>query len=102
MEKKKRIKVDEKLVLCKSVLTLINRLIFQLFNVLLQDESLHSQEEVVICLEEHLEENENALTPECDQQITRLAELSADDFHLDRHIYVNCKHDREVFCAEVS
>ena len=49
-----------------------------------------------------MDEDVNALSSECDLQITRLAELSAQDFHLDHDLYLKCKGDRENFCAEVS
>lgn len=31
----------------------------------------------------------------------RVAELSADDFHLDRYLYFSCRDDRERFCEHV-
>ena len=30
-----------------------------------------------------------------------MAELSADDYHMDRPLYYACRDDREKFCAEV-
>ncbi|KAL7978740.1 hypothetical protein Chor_013229 [Crotalus horridus] len=34
----------------------------------------------------------------CMKAILRVAELSSDDFHLDRHLYFACRDDREHFC----
>lgn len=31
----------------------------------------------------------------------RVAELSSDDFHLDRYLYFSCRDDRERFCENV-
>lgn len=39
---------------------------------------------------------------ECQKAILRVAELSSDDFHLDRHLYFSCRDDRERFCQNVS
>lgn len=38
----------------------------------------------------------------CKKAILRVAELSSDDFHLDRHLYFACRDDRERFCENVS
>lgn len=38
---------------------------------------------------------------ECQKAILRVAELSSDDFHLDRHLYFSCRDDRERFCQNV-
>ena len=50
------------------------------------------------CLEEHQDE----LISNCQKQIYRLAELSSDDYHLDRPLYYACLDDREKFCAEIA
>lgn len=60
-------------------------------------QDIHSQNEVLECLEEH----EEKLSEQCQKQIDRLAELSADDYHLDRPLYYACKDDRERFCEQV-
>ena len=46
------------------------------------------------CLSEHVEK----LSPGCKTQILRIAELQADDYHLDRPLYYACRVDRERFC----
>ncbi len=38
---------------------------------------------------------------DCKKSIMRVAELSSDDFHLDRHLYFACREDREHFCENV-
>ncbi|KAJ7370349.1 hypothetical protein OS493_032848 [Desmophyllum pertusum] len=63
----------------------------------LEDEDIHSQNDVLECLEEHQEE----LSQKCQKQIYRLAELSSDDYHLDRPLYYACLDDRERFCADI-
>uniref|UniRef100_F6PW80 Golgi apparatus protein 1 n=1 Tax=Xenopus tropicalis TaxID=8364 RepID=F6PW80_XENTR len=67
----------------------------------------HSQGEVVSCLEKGIiKEAEEAntqmhISDKCKQAILRVAELSSDDFHLDRHLYFACRDDRERFCETV-
>ncbi|XP_077373958.1 Golgi apparatus protein 1-like isoform X1 [Festucalex cinctus] len=82
------------------------------------DKDVHSQGEVIACLEKGLvrededeDEDEDkekekerraggahAIKGECKKAIMRVAELSSDDFHLDRHLYFACRDDRERFC----
>lgn len=38
---------------------------------------------------------------DCKKAIMRVAELSSDDFHLDRHLFFACRDDRERFCENV-
>uniref|UniRef100_A0A8C0YPZ9 Golgi apparatus protein 1 n=1 Tax=Cyprinus carpio carpio TaxID=630221 RepID=A0A8C0YPZ9_CYPCA len=70
-------------------------------------EDLHSQGEVIACLERALvreaEQKDKAhqIKDECKKAIMRVAELSADDFHLDRYLYFSCRDDRERFCEHV-
>lgn len=70
-------------------------------------QDIHSQGEVISCLERALvkeaEQQEHARTikEECQKAILRVAELSSDDFHLDRHLYFSCRDDRERFCPNV-
>uniref|UniRef100_A0A8D3A2M4 Golgi apparatus protein 1 n=1 Tax=Scophthalmus maximus TaxID=52904 RepID=A0A8D3A2M4_SCOMX len=66
---------------------------------------VHSQGEVISCLEKGLvreaEQQQDQVHPikeECQKAILRVAELSSDDFHLDRHLYFSCREDRERFC----
>ncbi|XP_073709980.1 Golgi apparatus protein 1b isoform X2 [Misgurnus anguillicaudatus] len=68
------------------------------------EKDLHSQGEVIGCLERALvreaeqQEQAHPITNECKKAIMRVAELSADDFHLDRYLYFSCRDDRERFC----
>ncbi|KAM9817200.1 Golgi apparatus protein 1-like [Neosynchiropus ocellatus] len=68
---------------------------------------IHSQGEVISCLEKALvrqaEQSDQArlIKDECQRAILRVAELSSDDFHLDRHLYFACRDDRERFCQNV-
>ncbi|XP_030587080.1 Golgi apparatus protein 1 isoform X3 [Archocentrus centrarchus] len=65
---------------------------------------IHSQGEVIACLEKGLvreaEEQLGAhvIKDSCKKAIMRIAELSSDDFHLDRYLYFACRDDREHFC----
>lgn len=63
---------------------------------------------MIACLEEALvkeaeqRERPRPIREECQKAILRVAELSSDDFHLDRHLYFSCRDDRERFCQHVS
>lgn len=76
-----------------------------LFVFLSQD--IHSQGEVISCLEKALvkeaeqQDHVRTIKEECQKAILRVAELSSDDFHLDRHLYFSCRDDRERFCQNV-
>uniref|UniRef100_A0A8C4HM05 Golgi apparatus protein 1 n=1 Tax=Dicentrarchus labrax TaxID=13489 RepID=A0A8C4HM05_DICLA len=65
---------------------------------------VHSQGEVIACLERALvreaeqQDHVRPIKEECQRAILRVAELSSDDFHLDRHLYFSCRDDRERFC----
>uniref|UniRef100_A0A8C6U2B3 Golgi apparatus protein 1 n=1 Tax=Neogobius melanostomus TaxID=47308 RepID=A0A8C6U2B3_9GOBI len=67
-------------------------------------EDIHSQGEVIACLEKGLvreaeqQPGAHAIKDECKKSIMRVAELSSDDFHLDRYLYFSCRDDRERFC----
>ncbi|CAJ0931783.1 unnamed protein product, partial [Mesorhabditis belari] len=37
----------------------------------------------------------------CKHEVMRLAEMQADDFHLDRPLFFACRQDREKFCRDV-
>lgn len=71
-------------------------------------QDVHSQGEVIACLERGLvreaEEQPGAhpIKEGCKKAIMRVAELSSDDFHLDRYLYFSCREDRERFCENVS
>ncbi|XP_048885953.1 Golgi apparatus protein 1b isoform X2 [Brienomyrus brachyistius] len=68
------------------------------------EKDLHSQGEVIACLEKGLvsevEEpsQRHLVKDDCKKAILRVAELSSDDFHLDRYLYFSCRDDRERFC----
>ncbi|XP_035769606.1 Golgi apparatus protein 1b [Neolamprologus brichardi] len=68
---------------------------------------IHSQGEVIACLEKALvreveqQDRAHPIKEECQKAILRVAELSSDDFHLDRHLYFSCRDDRERFCQNV-
>lgn len=70
-------------------------------------QDVHSQGEVIACLEKGLvrevEEQPGApaIKDDCKKAIMRVAELSSDDFHLDRYLYFACREDRERFCENV-
>lgn len=80
----------------------INRL--QCGSIRATDKDVHSQGEVVACLEKALVKEAEQQTPQyqitedCKKSILRVAELSSDDFHLDRYLYFSCREDRERFC----
>lgn len=48
-----------------------------------------------------LEEFTDSLTPSCQMQALRVAELQAEDYHLDRALFLACRDDRETLCHEV-
>ncbi|XP_033124671.1 Golgi apparatus protein 1-like [Anneissia japonica] len=58
----------------------------------------HSQGAVVNCLEE----NTGKLHEPCKKQVLRVAELAANDYHLDRSLYFACREDRDRFCDDVT
>eukprot|EP00090_Calanus_glacialis_P000340 TRINITY_DN10209_c0_g1_i1.p1 TRINITY_DN10209_c0_g1~~TRINITY_DN10209_c0_g1_i1.p1 ORF type:complete len:1124 (-),score=372.79 TRINITY_DN10209_c0_g1_i1:391-3762(-) len=60
-------------------------------------ESHHSQGGTIQCLSENMENVE----PSCKKEILTIAELQADDYHLDRALYLACKQDREEVCPRV-
>ncbi|XP_067105723.1 Golgi apparatus protein 1b isoform X1 [Osmerus mordax] len=68
------------------------------------EKDIHSQGEVIACLEKALvreaeqQDLAHPIRDECKKSIMRVAELSSDDFHLDRYLYFSCREDRERFC----
>uniref|UniRef100_A0A8C7KA34 Golgi apparatus protein 1 n=1 Tax=Oncorhynchus kisutch TaxID=8019 RepID=A0A8C7KA34_ONCKI len=68
------------------------------------EKDIHSQGEVIACLEKALvreaeqQDQAHPIREECKKSIMRVAELSSDDFHLDRFLYFSCREDRERFC----
>ncbi|XP_067853813.1 Golgi apparatus protein 1 isoform X2 [Heptranchias perlo] len=65
------------------------------------EKDVHSQGEVVSCLEKALVNEDKVISENCKKAILRVAELSSDDFHLDRHLYFSCRDDRERFCEDI-
>ncbi|XP_078400178.1 Golgi apparatus protein 1 isoform X1 [Cetorhinus maximus] len=65
------------------------------------EKDVHSQGEVVSCLEKALVSEDKIISDNCKKAILRVAELSSDDFHLDRHLYFSCRDDRERFCEDI-
>ncbi|XP_072403853.1 Golgi apparatus protein 1 isoform X1 [Chiloscyllium punctatum] len=65
------------------------------------EKDVHSQGEVVSCLEKALVSEDKTISDNCKKAILRVAELSSDDFHLDRHLYFSCRDDRERFCEDI-
>uniref|UniRef100_A0A8C7XVW4 Golgi apparatus protein 1 n=1 Tax=Oryzias sinensis TaxID=183150 RepID=A0A8C7XVW4_9TELE len=69
-----------------------------------REKDIHSQGEVIACLEKGLIREEEGqpgarhIKDDCKKAIMRVAELSSDDFHLDRYLYLACRDDRERFC----
>lgn len=74
---------------------------------IMSHQDVHSQGEVIACLEKALvgeaeqQDHVRPIKQECQRAILRVAELSSDDFHLDRHLYFSCREDRERFCQNV-
>ncbi|XP_071959006.1 Golgi apparatus protein 1-like isoform X2 [Antedon mediterranea] len=58
----------------------------------------HTQGAVIKCLETH----SSTLHDTCKKQVLRVAELAANDYHLDRPLYFACRDDRDRFCDDVN
>ena len=52
---------------------------------------------MIECLEDNLAE----LPAECQAEIKKVAELSSDDYHMDRAIFYACQDARDRFCSGV-
>ncbi|XP_014830113.1 PREDICTED: Golgi apparatus protein 1 [Poecilia mexicana] len=72
------------------------------------EKDVHSQGEVIACLEKGLvreaeeQPGVHRIRDDCKKAIMRVAELSSDDFHLDRYLYLACRDDRERFCENTA
>ncbi|KAK2725186.1 hypothetical protein QYM36_001587 [Artemia franciscana] len=55
------------------------------------------QGSTIECLSKHVRE----LSSECHLQTLRIAEMQADDYHLDRAVYFACRDNRENFCQQI-
>ncbi|KRY36921.1 Golgi apparatus protein 1 -like protein [Trichinella spiralis] len=64
---------------------------------------MHSQGATLDCLMRKLVEHpdQELISRQCRHEITRIAELQSDDFHLDRTLFFACRDDRERFCRDV-
>ena len=58
----------------------------------------HSQGATIQCLSDQLAE---VRSDQCRQEIQAVVEIQADDFHLDRALYLACREDKEKFCQRV-
>ncbi|XP_039618340.1 Golgi apparatus protein 1 [Polypterus senegalus] len=73
-------------------------------SIITGEKDIHSQGQVIACLEKALvkeaeiQDSRPPIKEECKKSILRVAELSSDDFHLDRYLYFACRDDRERFC----
>ncbi|XP_064598878.1 Golgi apparatus protein 1-like [Liolophura sinensis] len=61
-----------------------------------QEAQLRSHGAVIGCLEDNIK----YLNGSCRFQMMRIAELQADDYHLDRPLFYACRDDRERLCPE--
>ena len=57
-------------------------------------QSPSSQGKTIECLSEQI----GSLDDKCKHEILRIAELQADDYHMDRPLFYACREDRERFC----
>ena len=58
----------------------------------------NSQGATIQCLSDQLAE---VRSDQCRQEIQAVVEIQADDFHLDRALYLACREDKEKFCQRV-
>nr|XP_011440924.2 Golgi apparatus protein 1 isoform X1 [Crassostrea gigas] len=61
------------------------------------ENDVHTQGKTLECLANKIGD----LHDGCRKQLLRVAELQADDYHLDRQLYYACREDRERLCADV-
>ena len=71
-----------------SKLSIHGQLTIELFQV------PHTQGRTIECVSTHVQE----VQPDCKREILRIAELQADDYHMDRPLFYACREDRERFC----
>ncbi|ESO11293.1 hypothetical protein HELRODRAFT_116840 [Helobdella robusta] len=63
-----------------------------------EEDAYHNQGNTLTCLEKKLSD----LQPNCRDELLRVAELQADDYHNDRwQLYFACRNDRERLCGDV-
>lgn len=66
-------------------------------NIFFHVKDVHTQGKTLECLANKIGD----LHDGCRKQLLRVAELQADDYHLDRQLYYACREDRERLCADV-
>ena len=57
----------------------------------------HSQGLTIDCLSQKLD----SVSAACRKEMETIAEMQADDFHLDRALYLACAQDKDQFCGRV-
>lgn len=65
--------------------------------ILQDEESYHSQGDVLACLSER----PKSLAPDCKTEIFKIAEYQSEDYHLDRRLFLACQGDRRESCPDV-
>ena len=61
-------------------------------------QAVHSQGKTVSCLND----KRKSLSKNCKKALLHVAELQADDYHLDRPLYYACKADRFNLCPDTA
>ena len=62
-----------------------------------EGEARHSQGATINCLSQKID----SVSDKCKKEIFTIAEFQADDFHLDRALYLACAQDKDQFCGRV-
>ena len=62
------------------------------------EDKRHSQGATIDCLTQSIDSVSDA----CKKEVFEIAEMQADDFHLDRALFLACREDKEQFCGRVS
>jgi len=62
-----------------------------------EESDTHSQGQTIACLSKKFEDVDD----ECKHEILRIAEFQAEDYQLDRALYMACRDDREALCPDV-
>ena len=62
-----------------------------------EGEAKHSQGATINCLSQKID----SVSDKCKKEIFTIAEFQADDFHLDRALYLACAQDKDQFCGRV-
>ncbi|XP_052816118.1 Golgi apparatus protein 1-like [Mya arenaria] len=59
-------------------------------------DKMHAQGKTILCLARQIA----VLQEPCKKQVLRVAELQADDYHMDRSLYYACRGARELLCED--